>query len=177
MPSGVKKIREELGMSQELMAGFLGIGRPTLALAETGKRILPTAALIKLNQLLHIPIESNLAHSAKAIATMAKQAGKQKAEANKKMAKLKLQAKLLQRQLKNMQQAYGQCNKALQTSAYILPRLNNTQADRLDRDTLQLMEMLALKKAQHCSPATQALLALRINLLNMEAEELAKLFS
>ena len=177
MPSGVKKIRQQLGMSQELMASFLGIGRPTLALAETGKRSLPTAALIKLNQLLHIPNQSNLAPSAKALAMLAKQDAKQRAQANRKMTSIQLKAKLLQQELTLMQQAYSQCSKALHTSAYLLPRLTNTQADKLDKDVLQLLELQSLQKLQHCGPTAQALLAIRINLLNLEAEGLAKLVS
>ena len=40
--------RDQLGLTQELMAQYLGISRSLLAMYEKGKRELPTAALVKL---------------------------------------------------------------------------------------------------------------------------------
>lgn len=45
---GFAATRERLGLSQRQLADQLGISRTTIAMAETGRRKLPTAALIKL---------------------------------------------------------------------------------------------------------------------------------
>ena len=63
MATDLKNIRESLGMSQELMASILGISRSTLALVETKKRSLSTAAMIKLDVLLQVLHSSNLSPS------------------------------------------------------------------------------------------------------------------
>ncbi|MFN0050092.1 MAG: helix-turn-helix domain-containing protein [Cytophagales bacterium] len=47
----IKKIRLQLGLSQRQMANLLGIPRSVCAMAETGKRSLPTAVLLKLSEM------------------------------------------------------------------------------------------------------------------------------
>lgn len=43
--------RLQLGLSQEVMSQYLGVSKSTLAMYETGKRELPTAALVKLAEI------------------------------------------------------------------------------------------------------------------------------
>ena len=44
-------IREQLGLSQEIMAYYLGITKSLLAMYERGKREIPTAAMVKLAEM------------------------------------------------------------------------------------------------------------------------------
>lgn len=45
-------LRDQLGLSQEMMANYLKITLSQLAMHETGKRDLPTAALVKITEIL-----------------------------------------------------------------------------------------------------------------------------
>jgi predicted transcriptional regulator len=45
-------LRDQLGLSQEMMANYLKITLSQLAMHETGKRDLPTAALVKIAEIL-----------------------------------------------------------------------------------------------------------------------------
>jgi transcriptional regulator with XRE-family HTH domain len=47
----IKEVRRQYGFTQEQLADFLAVSKGLLAMAETGKRELPTAALLKLNRL------------------------------------------------------------------------------------------------------------------------------
>ncbi|MEO7584690.1 MAG: helix-turn-helix domain-containing protein [Ferruginibacter sp.] len=47
-----KEIRQKFGLSQEQMAQYLSVSRSLLSLHEIGKRDLPTAAMVKLSELL-----------------------------------------------------------------------------------------------------------------------------
>lgn len=44
-------IREQLGLSQETMAYYLGVTKSLLAMYERGKREIPTAAMVKLTEM------------------------------------------------------------------------------------------------------------------------------
>jgi transcriptional regulator with XRE-family HTH domain len=49
--SGLAATRTRLGLSQQQLAEQLGVSKATISMAETGRRKLPTAALIRLAQL------------------------------------------------------------------------------------------------------------------------------
>lgn len=49
--SSIEELRSRLGLSQEKFAEKLGISRSLVNMAENGKRILPTHALLKFIQL------------------------------------------------------------------------------------------------------------------------------
>jgi DNA-binding XRE family transcriptional regulator len=51
----IKNIRETFGLTQSQLASFIEVNKSSIAMAETGQRLLPTAALLKLNMLeLHL---------------------------------------------------------------------------------------------------------------------------
>lgn len=49
--SGIKNLREQFGLTQELLAAYLDIPRSQLSMAESNKRDLSGTALLKLNDL------------------------------------------------------------------------------------------------------------------------------
>jgi transcriptional regulator with XRE-family HTH domain len=61
--SGIKNLREYFGLTQELLAAYLGISRSVLSMAEINKRDLSGTALLKLNDLemasLQLPTQIN----------------------------------------------------------------------------------------------------------------------
>jgi|GEM_PF-2333999 len=171
MATDLKNIRESLGMSQELMASILGISRSTLALVETKKRSLSTAAMIKLDVLLQVLHSSNLSPSDKALGSLQKQLQKHRTLISKRVEKLYKQSEKLQRKLDQMKEEYKQCIKALETSAYMTARLTNTAADKVDKEAMQLLEAQTVKKTRQCNPGAQAILAMRIRTLKFEADQ------
>lgn len=65
-----KIIREKCDLSQHQLAVYLGITRSQLALAETGRRTLPTSALIKLAQ-LETSLQNNIHYKQQHLQTQA----------------------------------------------------------------------------------------------------------
>ena len=51
----VKRLREDLGLSQEEVAARLGLPRPSISQIESGRRKVAADELLKLSQLLHAP--------------------------------------------------------------------------------------------------------------------------
>lgn len=56
----IKKARTDLHLSQEYVAGFLGIGRSAVAEIESGKRSVKAEELEKLSELFLIPADTLL---------------------------------------------------------------------------------------------------------------------
>ena len=162
-------------MSQALFASYLGLGRPTLALVETDRRSMPDAAMMKLGLLLKVTGTVKLNPSAKATVTLQKQSQNDRSLINKHAYKCSMQAELLVYKLNDMKLQYQQCMKALQVSAHVLANITNTAADKLDKETMQLLELETLRKLQRCGPGAQAMLALKIKVLNYEADQAGKL--
>ena len=53
----IKKLREEIGMSQQCLADRLGILRPTISQMENGERKVTAEELIKLSQILNTSVQ------------------------------------------------------------------------------------------------------------------------
>lgn len=54
----IKTLREKKGLSQEKVAGLLGIGRPAVALIESGDRKLSTEEAVKLSEIFRISLDA-----------------------------------------------------------------------------------------------------------------------
>ena len=172
---GIKQVRENLGISQAQMAAYLNISRSCLAMAESKKRSLPTAAFIKLGKLENLLSNSSINPSAKALTTIQKQLQKHRSLINKHAERCSTNAEILNYQLKEMASEYKKCMKALQATAYILEGLGNSEANTTERLTMEFVELDTLKKLQHCNLGAQALLSLKIKALNYEADQAARI--
>lgn len=53
----IKELREQCGMSQQKLAGMLGISRPTISQIENGERKIYAEELIKLSKLFNVSVE------------------------------------------------------------------------------------------------------------------------
>ncbi len=144
-------------------------------MAESKKRSLPTAALIKLGELEKLLSNNNINPSAKALTTVQKQLQKHRSLITKHAERCSTNAEILNYQLQEMINDYKQCMKALQVAAHVLTDLENSKPNKTQRVVMELIEMEALKKLQHCNLGAQALLSLKIKAFHYEANQAARI--
>lgn len=101
----IKKIRQELGLSQELTAGYLGISRSHLAMVEASRRALSSSAYTRLMELY---MQLTAGKTAPPPPAMAKEAGaalRKAVEANRSQREYQLEsARNTLRKLEQQQQ-------------------------------------------------------------------------
>jgi len=56
----IKKLRKQLGISQQRLADLLGVARPTISQIENGERKVSTDELVKLSEIFNLSVESVL---------------------------------------------------------------------------------------------------------------------
>ena len=56
----IKKLREQLGISQQRLADLLGVARPTISQIENGERKVSADELVKLSEIFNLSVESVL---------------------------------------------------------------------------------------------------------------------
>lgn len=163
--NGTKKIREQLGLSQYQLAVYLSVSRSQIALSETGRRSLPTGALVKLAALA-----TSLQVTAKRPPIVLQQLfNKQNALAKAHTQRCNQKAALAKHQLNALQTQYQECEKIILATSHLLSNLPQGKHYHKDLLWLELLQTETLKKMKACGPWPRTLLALKIQTLEQEA--------
>jgi len=166
--NAVKKIREDLGQTQDVFAFYLGVSRALLAKHETGQRSLPTAAMLKLVTIVRqmtTDMPSTLID-----AETQKQSMQAKNKLLAQARKYDVLAAIATYKLEAMRERHIQCFKALQVSTNLLDSLPESREAEHDKLSLELMQLVARKKIRSCGPEAQALLQLEADGFSYQAE-------
>jgi transcriptional regulator with XRE-family HTH domain len=150
----IKKLREDLGLSQEQMAIYLDVSRSALGMAEKGRRRLPTAALQKLAE-LQKAVHNNIPHEPKALQ---QQAAKDWAAVKRHAKQRMLRAYQLQQELTILQEQHGRCMRLWQALGHLKQAAPATHPRKKEQLWLEVLEADTLKKMAACSLGQQALL-------------------
>ena len=166
--SSLKKTRQAFGVTQPQLADYLSVTRSQVAMAETGQRSLPTAALVKLSS-----IEVILAGSTPALPASEMQ--KQSAAAKKMLAthaqKHERLAAAANRKLEAMRSLYAQHLKILHATSVLLAGLPAGKDAKKDKLWLELVYETSLKKINACGVGPQALLQLQADASSYHARQ------
>ncbi len=161
-------IREQLGLSQQQLADYLGISRALLSLVEANQRSLPTNASIKETQLIQA-----IQHDAQEPLLQLVQFTTQQNESFQKIllqrkAEVVYELALAKRKLKKLELQYQQAVKALHTANYLLSNLPIGAKNKLDKLWLELLLEESMQKLEACGEVAQQKLQLKIKLLEKE---------
>ena len=136
----IKEVRAFYGISQDLLADYLGISRSHLSMAEGGRRALPTAATLKL-----LKFYQAMQEAATAAAAAPLKAPKASMQQKKKLSREALalcQEKILlqQRWIKKLQEQQNRAEK-------VLASVNSLagSADEFDAGMLEIISIQARK--------------------------------
>jgi DNA-binding XRE family transcriptional regulator len=171
--SWVKELRDRFGFSQELLASFVDLPRSSMAMAETQGRILPTAALLKLVMIEKISQQdSNEASIKKNNVVNAKVLQKFQQQLQYEINDLQYEAHQLHQKLYTKQKKQAQ---ALQQVKLVeLLMLDNNLSEK-DKAWANLVEMISRSTLEKNHEGEQALLQIKINAIEEQAEEMRKL--
>jgi transcriptional regulator with XRE-family HTH domain len=166
-----RQLRLQYGFTQQQLADYLGVTKGLLSMVESGKRTLPTAALLKLGSMLQTPagndtgitgkknterLERQQAGAAKALEAHARNCAVDAALANKKLTGLK----------KNYDQAV---NTLELVSKLRRVQAGNDTAAKKDILWQNMVEAIALKRLDACGEGAQQLLRIKIEALQKQA--------
>ena len=167
-------VREKMGVSQDLFAVYLGINRAQYSMYESGVRELPDEAHTKNIALALLLLKETLPTQNYLDAEEALQEKAAKAIAKRySLVEVKLlKAKL---ELEAMENRRQQCLTAMIAVSHLLPNIPAGEEGRGDRLSLELMEALAKQKLRSCSKKAQALLQLKIDVLEFEMGKLGEM--
>jgi hypothetical protein len=157
---------DRLGISQQLLAGYLNVGRSTLTMHEWGNRSLPTSAILKMGPLSRALDGKQQPASLDFFANEETAILKKEMETcisncNYKLTNAKFR-------LKKMQPDYEKAMNALKVAGILLASLPNTEEAHGDRAWLKLLESEAWQKIRKCGLAAQTKLKLQIEVLEFE---------
>lgn len=164
-------IREELGISQQQFANYLGVSRALLSLAEMQERSLPTAALIKVGEI-------ELALQSKKPSPKQKQFTNKQTTVIQKMLQQRLkdcvyELSVAKKKLDKMKLQYLHAANALSVAANLLNTVSNDKKRKMDKLWLEILEDETLKKIQSFGEVAQLRLQLKIELLEFELKSLS----
>lgn len=159
--------REKIGVTQQAFAQFLDISLSQLAMAEIGKRELPTQALLTISQieicLLQLPTDIDTAFN-----TDTKPLEKRYKHCLQQIA-------TTQRQLEKLAKQYKLCINAIKVAQNLPSKL--PQATPAQLLWLEILANDATQKLAFCGQAQQQLLQVKITALETEAAALLPLLS
>jgi len=170
--TSTKKIRQLLQVTQQQLADYLSVTRAQLAMAETGRRQLPTAALLKLSAIERSQAGSAALRGSKEMQKHLVQAGKKLLAQVRQYDAL---AAIETQKLDSLRSQEQECLKILQVTAALLAELPAVPASKKDRLWLELVESAALKKMETCGTGAQALLQLQADVFAYHARRAREL--
>ncbi len=167
--SSTKIIRAYYGFTQVQLSIFLGISDSLLRLVETGRRTLPTKALIKLNE-LHAHMQQPIAHSKhKAITThIQKHAPQHSKQLHAQHKELLYQKALHKKKMDAMQTKHTQALQALTLVHTLQQKAAKQPAHKKDTAWLAHIEKNASMVIKNTHPILQAHAQIKMNMLEME---------
>ncbi|MBL7727842.1 MAG: helix-turn-helix transcriptional regulator [Dinghuibacter sp.] len=157
----IKEIRKIMGLSQQQMAIYLGVTRTHFSMAETRRRELPAAALIKMAAL------QNILQKSKPGTPKLHQPQKEKdwATLQQYANKCRREAKLAQKKLEQVQLRYQNCVHTLLAVEVLQNRLPNGKQAKKDELWLAALHAQTQQQMARCSMGKQVLLTLKAQLL------------
>ena len=156
--SAAKSIRERLGLSQDELAGYLNLSKAYISMVESGRRSLPTAAVVKIGKLEQLLAGTLPAHkSAKAITNVQK--GKATEHLDLYILGHQSKAHQAAKALKAVQQEHGQAGKLLQVLRLLQKERGGTPKERA---WLTMMEAVAEEKLERHGMHAQVQLQLLV---------------
>lgn len=163
-------VREQLGISQELLASYLGVTRTLLAMYETNERSLPTDALLR-NAELVLAIQHHATEaSPKLLQYQSKLTAIAKKEWQEKRKACEYDLLLAKRKLSILQQQYQQAITAINTTHYLLNQLSDDVKNKRTKIALEIIEGESLIEMNSCNELAQQKLQLQINTLQYEMQ-------
>ncbi len=166
--------REILGLSQDHLALYLSVSRAHLGMYESGLRFLPHEASMKMmeiDKLVYINpivtqnfVDANEAQKEVLLKTIKQM--RLKCQVNLQRAKNKMDL------LKKREQ---ECKTAMMVVIELLPHVTADEKGRVDKELLEMMEILAKLKLDDCGAKAQALQKLKIEVLEFEMEKLGEM--
>ena len=168
-----KTVRDYFGWSQESLAFYLGVSRSLVKLAEAGERSLPSAASIKLLQLLLFTLGKDAV--GKPLSVTAAETSPLKSDGKKLLrqaSRYKLLAFKTEQQLEDMQQCYQQAQNSMALFQHLQPRVfaATSEEGKSDKLWLELIEAKAVVQLRRNGPEAQAMLQWRIDCYQFAAE-------
>ncbi len=167
--SSTKIIRAYYGFTQAQLSIFLGISNSLLRLVETGRRILPTQALLKLNE-LHAHMQQPTAHSKhKAITThIQKHTPQHTRQLHAHHKELLYQAALHKKKMDAMQTKHTQALQALTLVHALQLKAAKQTTHKKDMAWFAYIEKNASMAIKKTHPILQAHAQIKMNMLEME---------
>ncbi len=167
-------VRERMGVSQDLFAAYLGVTRGLYSMYEADIRELPHEAHMK-NIALVILLQKETAPTQNYVDA--------EQEVDEKIARLLarrlrvIEVKLLkaQMEMETMKTRQQQCLTAMLAVSHLLPNIPAGEEGKGDRLALELIEALAKQKLRSCGAKAQALLQLKIDLMQFEINRLVEM--
>jgi transcriptional regulator with XRE-family HTH domain len=168
--SSTKIVRSQYGFTQEQLAVYLDISVSLLRMAEAGKRILPTQALLKLNG-LYAHLQQAPAHAKhKAIAPhIQKHATQHTKQIQAQHKELLYQTALHKKKMEAMQTKHTQALQALALVHTLQQKSCNQGANKKDNAWLQHIETTASIALKNTHPILQARAQIKMDMLLQEA--------
>jgi transcriptional regulator with XRE-family HTH domain len=167
----IKEVRLQYGFTQEQLADFLAVSKGLLAMAETGKRELPTAAWLKLNRLYQHAINVPATGAGKKYeALLAEQQAAAATALQHHARKCSLEAIVLQDKLARLKINHSQAVNTLYLVAGLRKELPEDK-DIATRNILwmNMIETRTCKRLESCGEDKQQLLQFKIDTLQKQA--------
>ncbi|MFN0081652.1 MAG: helix-turn-helix domain-containing protein [Ferruginibacter sp.] len=149
--SNIKMIREKFGITQQQLAQYLDVSHSAVALAETGKRLLPTAALIKLNT-LQTPAKKLLLQADIASTQIEARAGAHKTLLTRAVKNIETQIVRQQKKLEILTTQQQQTVHTLNFVEHVKALKTTTPISKKDFAWFALLESAALQKLNKTHP-------------------------
>jgi transcriptional regulator with XRE-family HTH domain len=165
--NGLKKLRTQMGITQQSMCELLGIPKQQLSLFELGLRSMPLSAFYKMNNLQLAFLSAETVTDTTVTASLQLFEQEKTKKLRQLLADVTVQQMAVQRRLVKMQQAYPKAMKTIQTAGLLLQQPATLQ-DRTFQLSLEIVRDDALKKAKACHPLVQSELQIRLAVLQLQ---------
>lgn len=161
----MKSLRNQLNLTQEELAGLIGVSRSTITLYEKGLRNLPAKCGLKLAQLQGLLLQNKrkkMMPNKRLMAQQQKQYSKMEKKLNGYANKAAAQAARMSLKLSRMQERYEQLTQKLELVQVMMEDATPGTREML---LLQNMELGTLAAMKQCDPPRQMLAGYRLELL------------
>ncbi len=149
--SNLKTIRDLFGITQQQLAQYLDVSHSAIALAETAKRLLPTAALIKLNT-LQTPAKKLSLQADTVNTKIEARAAAHKTSLTWAVKNIETQLAIKQKKLEKLTRQYRQTVHTLNFVEHIKALKTTVPISKKDLAWFALLESVALQKLNKTHP-------------------------
>jgi|GEM_PF-2256292 len=168
----IRKIREAMGLTQKELAGYLGIRKGQLALAEWGHSSLPFRTMLRMGRMKR-KLEDTGAITQLEKAILEEDQEDLPELLAKNEAFYSYEASMLERKLQKLKGEYGHCVRLL-TMVDMLRQIPVTEQDSAATAWLDKLENRMVARLRNCGSMKQASILLRLKPLRFVLGELEK---